>query len=128
MNFKILDAIEQDNEAILKYDKKDKKKKLYKSEISQDNVMTSCCICLELETGMKAIAICTIINFLSAIWDLYAIPLKWYRIPSLISDPTSNQYLLWSMVIGWVITVLLPRIFAAWRFIHWWCKRDDFKR
>ena len=63
MNFKILEAIEQDNEAILKHDEEDKIRResseFYKTKIDPENVMTSFCIFFKLERGMTFIAICT---------------------------------------------------------------------
>lgn len=103
---------------------------MYKTKIDPDNIMTSFCIFFKLERGMTFIAICTNINLFSAIWDLYGVPLRWYRDPELFPNigTLHRDTIILSLIVGWVATVLVPRIYAALKFTSWLFKRNDFQR
>ena len=77
---------------------------------------------------MVLIALGMIGNFGSAVWDTYNLPKNRWSDPGYMPKLYSSNTYVVSMTCGFILTVLIPRAYAAYKFSIWLCWRNNEKR
>ena len=101
-------------------------KKAYKTSLEEERVMNDFCFFFSLETGMVLIALGMIINFFYAAWDTYNTPVNRWNNPDF--PPDMDKYEIGGLTSGFIVTVLIPRFYAAYWFTYWLFQRNDETR
>ena len=83
--------------------------------------MNDFCFVFTLDTGMVLIAIGMIVNFGYAAYDTYNMPANRWSNPEYLPKLSSNKTCIGLMTSGFVLTVLIPRTYAAYKFAIWLC-------
>ena len=130
--FKIKDQIDEENKLIIQEQelKKEEERdtKTYKTVIEGDRVMNDFCFLLNINQGMVLIAIGMIVNFLYAAYDTYNMPKTRWSNPIYFPTLHDDTLFVGGMTTGWVITVLIPRMWAAYWFSYWLFDRKSESR